>query len=238
MSANHNRIKVADLEKNQPNKILKTNQNGELEFTDANLQTENYNALDCIAEGKSLDARQGKVLKDLIDNGNVNIATDVETQINTPITEDKKVITRSKLFNWWQWIKSQTQTISGAWNFSNKVTLASGTKDTAPLIIPSGTLTALVQNGAIERDENGNLFHAVSNFYRYKLLDSREYGEFVSTTWKSRGMAMASIYGSKTGSNSGLKTIPLETLGGTEEGQYLFKTFDHYVIRGSNYYPD
>jgi hypothetical protein len=32
MSTNHNRIKVADLETNEPNKILATNENGELEF--------------------------------------------------------------------------------------------------------------------------------------------------------------------------------------------------------------
>ncbi|OIV42224.1 hypothetical protein [Flavobacterium johnsoniae] len=34
MSANHNRIKVADLETNQQNKVLITNENGELEFND------------------------------------------------------------------------------------------------------------------------------------------------------------------------------------------------------------
>ncbi len=34
MSINNNRIKVADLEKNQPNKTLITNENGELEFSD------------------------------------------------------------------------------------------------------------------------------------------------------------------------------------------------------------
>ncbi|KAF2507136.1 hypothetical protein EYY60_21760 [Flavobacterium zhairuonense] len=34
MSANHNRIKVADLETNQQNKILITNENGELTFDD------------------------------------------------------------------------------------------------------------------------------------------------------------------------------------------------------------
>lgn len=159
MSTNHNRIKVADLETNQPNKILKTNLNGELEFSDANnLQTENYNALDCTSEGKTLDARQGKVLKDMIDNSSVNLATDPETQITAAVTEDNKVVSRSKLFNWWQWIKSQTQTISGAWNFSNKVTLRSGTKDIPPLIIPNGTLTSNPQNGAIERDENGQLW--------------------------------------------------------------------------------
>ncbi|MCP2027470.1 hypothetical protein L1276_002627 [Flavobacterium sp. HSC-32F16] len=68
MSTNHNRIKVADLETDQPNKILITNQNGELEFNDIkNIQINNYNALDYTAEGKALDARQGKVLKDSID---------------------------------------------------------------------------------------------------------------------------------------------------------------------------
>lgn len=69
MNTNHNRIRVADLETNQQNKILKTNENGELEFSDINnLKTDGYNGLDYTAEGKALDARQGKVLKDLIDN--------------------------------------------------------------------------------------------------------------------------------------------------------------------------
>ena len=81
MSTNHNRIKVADLETNQPNKILKTNQNGELEFSDVNnLQSESYNALDCITEGKVLDARQGKILKDMIDNKeSVSLVNDLTT---------------------------------------------------------------------------------------------------------------------------------------------------------------
>ncbi|WP_426485545.1 hypothetical protein [Flavobacterium sp. 2] len=69
MSTNHNRIKVSDLETNERDKILSTNSLGELEFMNLNdLKTENYNALDCIEEGKALDARQGKVLKDYIDN--------------------------------------------------------------------------------------------------------------------------------------------------------------------------
>ncbi|MCV9931752.1 tail fiber domain-containing protein [Flavobacterium sp. LS1R47] len=69
MSTNHNRIRVADLETNQQNKILTTNSAGELEFTDINtIQVDNYNALDYNSEGKALDARQGKVLKDLTDN--------------------------------------------------------------------------------------------------------------------------------------------------------------------------
>ncbi|GAA3734982.1 hypothetical protein GCM10022422_17370 [Flavobacterium ginsengisoli] len=67
MSTNHNRIKVADLETNQPDKILSTNSSGELEFRDINsIKTDSYNGLDYSEEGKALDARQGKVLKDLI----------------------------------------------------------------------------------------------------------------------------------------------------------------------------
>lgn len=101
MSTNHNRIKVADLEKNQPDKILKTNQNGELEFSDVNnLKTDGYNALDYTAEGKVLDARQGKVLNETKLTG--TIATDAETQITGAVTEDNKVVSRSKLFNWWK----------------------------------------------------------------------------------------------------------------------------------------
>ena len=69
MSTNHNRIKVADLEINQRNRILTTKENGELEFSDIDaIKVDSYNALDYDQEGKALDARQGKVLKDLIDN--------------------------------------------------------------------------------------------------------------------------------------------------------------------------
>lgn len=155
MSTNHNRIRVADLETNKSNKILITNEKGELEFNDVkDLQTEKYNALDCTTEGKALDARQGKVLKDMIENVNLSppslvndlttggttkaltaemgktlentkltasLATDAETQIITAVTEDKKVISRLKLFNWWTWIKSQTQTILGDWTFKSSL---------------------------------------------------------------------------------------------------------------------
>ena len=191
MSANHNRIRVADLEKNQPDKILITNQNGELEFSNISKLQTNYNALDYTTEGKALDARQGKVLKDLIDNINVSptplvndlttggtskaltaemgkvldntkltasLATDTETQMTIAVPEDKKAVSRLKLFNWWEWIKSRSQTISGNWSFTNKVTLVSGSTTTPSLIIPSGTLTTPTQNGAIERDSNGQLW--------------------------------------------------------------------------------
>lgn len=74
MSTNHNRIKVADLEKNEADKILLTNVSGELEFKEINQI--NYNALDYTLTNKALDARQGKALKDLIDDINEALASD------------------------------------------------------------------------------------------------------------------------------------------------------------------
>ena len=69
MHTNHNRIKVSDLETDDPDKILITNTKGELEFIPTkNIKVDSYNALDYDQEGKALDARQGKILKDLIDN--------------------------------------------------------------------------------------------------------------------------------------------------------------------------
>lgn len=63
MNTNHNRIKVSDLETDDPGKILVTNSKGELEFiTTNNIKVDSYNALDYEQEGKALDARQGKVL--------------------------------------------------------------------------------------------------------------------------------------------------------------------------------
>lgn len=77
MDTNHNRIKVSDLEINEVNKILTTNDNGELEFSDiSDIKIDSYNSLDYIIPGKALDARQGKVLKDLIDNANQLLASD------------------------------------------------------------------------------------------------------------------------------------------------------------------
>lgn len=77
MDTNHNRIKVADLEKNAPDQILITNPSGELEFNSIdNIKIDSYNGLDYTEEGKALDARQGKVLKDLIDETSELLASD------------------------------------------------------------------------------------------------------------------------------------------------------------------
>lgn len=69
MHTNHNRIKVSDLETDDPDKILVTNSEGKLEFIPTkNIKVDSYNALDYDQEGKALDARQGKILKDLVNN--------------------------------------------------------------------------------------------------------------------------------------------------------------------------
>ncbi|MCR4030725.1 MULTISPECIES: hypothetical protein [Flavobacterium] len=105
MSTNHNRIRVADLETNEPNKILKTNEQGELEFTDAsNLQVETYNALDCTEEGKVLDARQGKVLKDMMDNEYMKLSENqtfsgVKTTTNTSYPQNAGLVIRNTSTN-------------------------------------------------------------------------------------------------------------------------------------------
>jgi len=77
---------------------------------------------------------------------NTAIASDSETQIITTVTEDNKVISRLKLFNWWTWIKSQSQTITSRWSFNSGITLR------------PGILAPELQDGAIERDENGTLW--------------------------------------------------------------------------------
>jgi len=258
MSTNHNRIKVSDLETNERDKILKTNMKGELEFSDiSNLKTENYNDLDCNTEGKALDARQGKVLKDMIDNGNVSppslvndlttggtskaltaemgktlentkltasLASDPETQIIAAITEDKKVITRLKLFNWWIWIKSQVQTISGAWSFTNKVTLASGTINTPPLIIPNGTLTNTAQNGAIERDTNGQLWETHNNL-RSRLFTTSDGFPII---YKSTRI-IETIYGNAVSGTSQNISTSLAIGTFSDISMYRFNTFTQII---------
>ena len=52
---------------------------------------------------KALTAEMGKHLNEI--KLTATIATDTETQITTTVTEDNKVISRSKLYNWWNWLK-------------------------------------------------------------------------------------------------------------------------------------
>lgn len=92
------------------------------------------------------------------------LATDAETQITAAVTEDNKVVSRSKLYNWWTWLKTQALT------WGNKITLMSGTSTTPPLVMPVGTLTATPQNGAVERDSNGRLW-TTRGGVRYRLVE-------------------------------------------------------------------
>jgi len=65
---------------------------------------------------KALTAEMGKQLN--LIKLTATIATDAETQIIAAIEEDNKVVSRSKLFNWWGNIKTKAQTITAIWNFN------------------------------------------------------------------------------------------------------------------------
>lgn len=71
MNTNHNRIKVSDLEKNEPNKTLITNENGELEFNEIT-STSNFKTID----GESI-----------LGNGNINLSNkqDVSNQVDVTL---------------------------------------------------------------------------------------------------------------------------------------------------------
>jgi hypothetical protein len=58
-------------------------------------------------ETKALTAEMGRVLNEI--KLTAILATDAETQINAAVTEDNKVISRLKLFNWWGWQKTLAQ---------------------------------------------------------------------------------------------------------------------------------
>ncbi|MCD0475711.1 hypothetical protein LPB87_15035 [Flavobacterium sp. EDS] len=158
------------------------------------------------------------------------LATDAETQIDTNASEDKKVISRLKLFNWWEWIKKQPLTLS------NKLALATGNTTTPALIIPNGVLTTTPQNGAIERDSAGNLYH-VAGSSRYRLLDNRDYNNFLIATWRSTTSQSAFMNSSKNVNFTLTKEAPISSnaLGSTERGTYLFKTTDEYLIKNGSH---
>lgn len=86
---------------------------------------------------KALTAEMGKQLNEI--KLTATIATDAETQITTTTTEDNKVVSRSKLFNWWSWIISQTQTINAIWNFTKgiKADATYGTNNWIAQLTPS-----------------------------------------------------------------------------------------------------
>jgi len=74
---------------------------------------------------KALTAEMGKQLNLIKLTG--SLATDSETQITQAVNEDDKVVSRSKLFNWWEWVKKQSQTISAVWYFKKGINVNNST---------------------------------------------------------------------------------------------------------------
>lgn len=211
----------------------------------------------------ALTAEMGKQLNQI--KLTATLATDAETQITASVPEDNKVVSRSKLFNWWNWIKTtetldevikrggtstKSITLNGtttnplsyylmrgsriigslsdvdyrsqlklSTSNSNGIeragnllevnpssagtatlllpltnhgafkTLAvkddylktpAGNATNAPLIIPNGTLTTVPQNGAIERNENGELWET-HNGVRNKIVTT----DYVNSIYSS-----------------------------------------------------
>lgn len=183
MSTNHNRIKVADLEKNQPDKILTTNQNGELEFSNINnIKTDNYNGLDYSSEGKALDARQGKVLKDSIDaladtkqnnltEENVGAFEGTIPTVTTIVDTDKVPLLVGSLRRMISWtsFKSLFKTVNEASLFgSGNISIPDMDTTTAQTI--SGVKTFL--NGMLGFRNSANTF---TSFFSNNNTASRNY---------------------------------------------------------------
>jgi len=130
-----------------------------IENVESYLSTILVNDLKTGGVAKALTAEMGKQLDQI--KLTATLATDAETQTTVSVAEDNKVVSRSKLFNWWESMKSQAQTIKAVWNFSQGI------------LIPNGVLTTVPQNGAIERDSNGLLWET-HNGIRSKLITSAD----------------------------------------------------------------
>lgn len=157
MNTNYNRIKVSDLEKNERDKILTTNSSGELEFSDVNnIKTDSYNALDYTQKGKALDARQGKVLKDLIDNIKDTLKTYFDT-LYLGISNDQnvsgiKTFLAGKLglrnaANTFTSFFTNANTASRTYTLPNKDGIVAMTSDISPNIVTTGSQNSIPKYG-------------------------------------------------------------------------------------------
>lgn len=87
---------------------------------------------------KALTAEMGKFLDQI--KLTATLATDAETQIMAVVPEDNKVVSRSKLFNWWENIKATAQTISHPWIFSDSIMAKAATFENVKISSLKGTL--------------------------------------------------------------------------------------------------
>ncbi|KAF2337992.1 hypothetical protein [Flavobacterium nitrogenifigens] len=109
---------------------------------------------------KALTAEMGKKLNQI--KLTATIATDVETQISSAVAEDNKVVSRSKLFNWWKWVENTVLHKTGNETFTGvKTATNSGTTDVAGLSLsneagPGSKVFELIniQNGIGQRHYN------------------------------------------------------------------------------------
>jgi len=115
------------------------------------------------------------------------LASDAEAQITATVAEDARVVSRLKLFNWWVWVKEQ------ALKLGNTLTLMAGTTTSPPLIIPNGVLTTTPQNGAIERDVDGNIWETHTRV-RSRFITSAD--GLILVAFKSRNLIQLNISGS------------------------------------------
>lgn len=213
MSIKHNRIKVSDLETNQPNKILITNENGELEFSDfsnaaTEFRKENFeftaskifvlsqpavNVLSVVVDGITLNGTSGAPLQ-----YRMNSSTELEILDEMILEEDI-------------WV-SITYNYTGSINSSNGVqsVTGDGVDNTDPQnpVITGG---AIIENQIVEGvTDKGVSQNAVFNALSLKADDSNVLHSKTNETFTGtksannsgsnifNGMIFNQVYGSGT----------------------------------------
>lgn len=118
-----------------------------IENVESYLSTILVNDLKTGGVAKALTAEMGKQLDQI--KLTATLATDAETQTTVSVAEDNKVVSRSKLFNWWESMKSQAQTIKAVWNFSQglKVNNSTGNYVYTTQILEDVFISQLVSAG-------------------------------------------------------------------------------------------
>jgi hypothetical protein len=231
MNTNHNRIKVSDLETNQPNQILITNSSGELEFSDINnIKTDNYNGLDYTQEGKALDARQGKVLKDFLEDLQNTVSKKEDTANKVQEIESNKNSSSSfpsvksiydwtkKIFKTWltdiENVSSSTYTLNVE-NINKKTVFSSSTAVSlivppdSFLLLPIGTKKEITNRGTGIITIGGTGINFITNIpLTITNGESRVLTKIESNTWVASGgtknspMVKGVYFVSSTGNDS------------------------------------